>query len=273
MDKIKAAFDQIHAEEHLKQETLNFLRDRMRQPEPKKAPIVFRRLLAACACLLILFFAGWFAHGLYFTETMYIDMDINPSVELTVNRFDNVIGVYAYNEDGEQLLSTLSLLHEPYQTAAEQLTRAAIDQGFLEEGGLVSVTLQTEDRQAAALTDALQSDIIAVTGEILSSVEADVFAVDSDTREHAHAQNISPAKYLAILELQQADPTVTMDSCKGHSIGEIRALTEAHGNRHGTEKGDGSESEAPAAEESSAVQSSSAASGTHGGGHHGNGHE
>ena len=272
MRKIKAAFDQIHAEERLKRNTLNFLRDRIRQPESPKKPVVFKRLLAACACLMILAFAGLFAHGLYFTKTMYVDMDINPSVELSVNRFGNVIGVYAYNADGEQLLSALSLLHRPYQTAAEQLTRAAIDQGFLQEGGLVSVTLQAEDRQAAAWTDALQSEIIAVTNESLSSVEADVFTVDSDTREHAHAQNISPAKYLAILELLDADPTATIDSCKGHSIGEIRALTEAHGSGHGTDKNSG-ESEASAEEASSEVQSSSAASGEHDSGHHGNGHE
>lgn len=276
MRDIKAAFEQIHAGEELKRDTLTFLQDNIRRAEPKRAPVVLKRLLAACACLLILTFAAVFLHGVYFTETMYVDMDINPSVELAVNRFDNVIGVYAYNEDGESLLRSLDLLHKPYQTAAAMLTKAAAMQGYLSEGGLVSVTMQSDRRENALLIAGLQTDILAAAKEYFTCVQADVFTVDSETRQHAHEQEISPAKYLAILELLEVDSTATMDSCKSHSIGEIRALTEEHGDHHEADT-DGGEAETPIPEpeESAREESSVPASGTetHGGGHHEAGHD
>lgn len=272
MYNIKTVFDQIHAGEQLKENTLLFLQDRIQQAEPKRSRPVLKRLIAACACLLILTLTAIYIHGLYFTETMYVDLDINPSVELTVNRFDSVIGVYAYNEDGEQLLSSLSLLHKPYRTAVTLLTEAAIEQGFLAEDGLVSVTLQTDGGDDALLTDTLQTDIAAAAKEYLTSVQADVFTVDSDIREHAHEQNISPAKYLAILELLRVDPTATMESCKDHSIGEIR--TQAHGG-HGKTQTESAGTGSSETMEPSGTDSSVAASDTesHNNGHHGYGHE
>jgi hypothetical protein len=51
-------------------------------------------------------------------------------------------------------------------------------------------------------------------------------------RNEAHEQNISPAKYLAILELRTLDPTATVDACRERSIGEIRELTQEHAGDH-----------------------------------------
>lgn len=278
MPDLKDAFGQIHAGEELKRDTLLFLRDSIRQPEPQRNRTVWKRVAAACVCLLILVFGGVYAHNLYFTETLYMDMDINPSVELAVNRFDNVIGVYAYNEDGERLLSSLQLLHKPYRTAAAMLTEAAAQQGYLTEGGLVSVTLQADGQQDSLQTGELKTDIMAAVKAYLTSVDADVAIVDSDTRQHAHEENISPAKYLAILELLQADPTATMDGCKGHSIGEIRALTEEHESGHHEPDSGGLEPAEPEAgepEEPAGAENSGTPAGpeAHGGSHHEEGHD
>ena len=49
----------------------------------------------------------WGGTWLYFTPTMEISVDINPSIELGVNRFDRVISVDGYNEDGQALAQLL----------------------------------------------------------------------------------------------------------------------------------------------------------------------
>src|SRR5699024_12320720 len=64
-----------------------------------------RALIPAIACLFLLFFGG---RWLFFTPTATISMDINPSIELNVNRFNQVIGVQSYNDDGEKLLDRKS---------------------------------------------------------------------------------------------------------------------------------------------------------------------
>lgn len=64
------------------------------------------------ACFVLCVALG--GYHLYFTPTSIISMDINPSIELEINRFDKVIGVDGYNEDGENLVESLHMLNENY---------------------------------------------------------------------------------------------------------------------------------------------------------------
>jgi hypothetical protein len=68
-----------------------------------------------------------------------------------------------------------------------------------------------------------------------SDARAEIFPVTSDIRENAGEHHISPAKYLAISELQELDPTVTFEECAGHSIGAIRERARIHGGNHHNE--------------------------------------
>lgn len=86
--KLKEVFDQIQAEEALKDKQKNsFSRS---QGVPKRKPGSRRPFLYAVACLLLLLWAGYW---LYFTSTVQISIEINPSIELGVNRFDRIISV------------------------------------------------------------------------------------------------------------------------------------------------------------------------------------
>lgn len=61
---------------------------------------------AACApalavCLLLLLSGG--GYWVYFLPTAKIDIDINPSVALSINRFNKVLSVEGYNAGGQAL--------------------------------------------------------------------------------------------------------------------------------------------------------------------------
>lgn len=268
-DRLKHAFDAIHADDGLKRNTITFLRDKGREKQ-KNHRAGLRRWGLALACFLVLMVAGVSSYNAYFTGTMYIDVDINPSIELTINRFNRVIAVYAYNADGEVLLKQLDLMHAPYDSAVTMLTEAAIREGYLPDGGLISVTLQSERGTGDdGAIETLQTNISSAVYSHHAAAQVDVFAVGGDVREHAHEQNLSPAKYLAILELQEVDPTATVESCRDHTIGEIRALTEEHGGGH---HGEGNSNAASASEEVQAQGNGAASTeGAYGSGHHAEG--
>jgi hypothetical protein len=232
-ERIKMAFDVIHAEEALKQNTLQYLKkEAARRGEKKPRRKVFHPA-AALACCMILAVFGLFSYRMYFSEVMYVDVDINPSVELSVNRFNRVIGVYGYNADSEDLLARLTLKHKLYDQAVTLLTRASMESGFLADGGLVSVTLQSN--RSSSYDNALktmETCILSVAQNHHASVRIQASVVDSETREHAHALNLSPAKYLAILALQDVDPTASMESCREHTMEEIYTLTQECGKGH-----------------------------------------
>ena len=46
------------------------------------------RLVPTLACCLLVLLAGWGGHHAYFTPSAIISIDVNPSLELGVNRFD-----------------------------------------------------------------------------------------------------------------------------------------------------------------------------------------
>ncbi len=116
-DKIKEAFNQIQAEEALKNNTKEFLAGQM-QKHTKPIKRQFHMYAVACACLLLLLIGGCW---LYFTPTSGISIDINPSIELSVNRFGKIISVDSMNADGYALSNTLDIKFKNYTDAINQI--------------------------------------------------------------------------------------------------------------------------------------------------------
>lgn len=165
-------------------------------------------------------------------EDSYIDFDVNPSVELDINRFDKVIEVHAYNSGGEVILESLDIKHRDYKDAVGSLLEAHAQKGYLRDNELVSVTLQTADiSRESKMLSGLAMYVEKNVNEHHGSVQVDVFPVSGDLRNNAREFNLSPAKYLAIMELQAVDPTATVENCRNHTIGELKSMTRTHDER------------------------------------------
>ena len=104
-NRVYDAFDHIKAEDRLKQNTYAFLQKRM----SRKKNVAVRRFSLAFASIVGLCVAGLISYSLYFTEIAFVDIDVNPSIELSLNRFDRVVDVYAYNDDGQEILDNVSI--------------------------------------------------------------------------------------------------------------------------------------------------------------------
>ena len=213
---IKELFGPIRAEEDLKERTRAFLARETRGYA--KAPAARRwypAYAAACACLLLLLLGGGW---LYFTPTAEISMDINPSIELSVNRFDRVIAVTAFNEDGQELSRELNVKHLDYAQAVEQVLRHDSVAALLSGGEMMSITVVGPDGQQSA--------------KLLSGVEAcaagqsniDCYSARPEEAAAAHEAGLSSGKYRAFLELQRLDPDITPEDVRGMTMREIRDL-------------------------------------------------
>lgn len=180
-DKIKSAFDVIQAGPALKAKTLDALRKRDRRHAPA------RRWVPAIACLLavVLVLGGC---GIYFTPAAAIQIEINPALELTVNRFDRVIGVTALNPDGERLLTSLDLRFSNYLDAVAAVL----------ESETVS-TLLAQDRQAS----------IAISSGDASRQEAMVKAVSTCAAQYGKNVHCSAGHHGQGSTAATAQPSVS----------------------------------------------------------------
>lgn len=92
--------------------------------------------LAACLCIA---FFGWYRPNYAAYGTMR--MSINPDVELTLSRTERVLDAEGLNADGEALLEGLDFSGMNAAEAADMLVEKSIADGFLAEGGQVTVAV------------------------------------------------------------------------------------------------------------------------------------
>ncbi len=81
---------------------------------------------------LVIFLGLFVSCGTVAAEDAYVTLDINPSIDLTVNTKDIVIDANALNEDGDLLLLELDLIGETLEDAIGMIIDKAIDLGFID---------------------------------------------------------------------------------------------------------------------------------------------
>jgi hypothetical protein len=95
----------------------------------KKTRLTSKIISIAAAGLLAL--GVGYAGYSYTLPYSYVHVDINPSIELTMNIYDRIIGAEALNSSGEELLNGSNLKNQKVDTAVKQLLNAAVQNGYL----------------------------------------------------------------------------------------------------------------------------------------------
>lgn len=216
---IKEVFGPIQAEEDLKDRTRAFLAERT-QGYAKRVTVMHRypAYAAACVCLLLTLLGG---RWLYFTPTAEISIDINPSIELSVNRFDRIIAVTGFNEDGQELTKTLDVKYKDYVQAMEQILRHDSITSLLSGGEIMSITVVGPDGQQSSK---LLSGVRMCTA---GKSNIDCYFAQSDVTAAAHEAGLSCGKYRVFLELRLLAPDITPETVQGMTMREIRELIES----------------------------------------------
>ena len=88
--------------------------------------------IASAAAVIILLSASAWA---YYTPYSYVSLDVNPSIEYTLNRFDRVLDYTAVNGDGEEILKNLQLKNEDIEEAIKATVAEIAAQGYFPERG------------------------------------------------------------------------------------------------------------------------------------------
>lgn len=215
-ENIKQAFGEIQAEEELKNYIKNTVLQKIQEKRYGYRKIQWR-MTAVMACLLFLVIGlgGW---SVFMIPVSAISVDVNPSIELGINRFDKVVSEKGYNKDGEVLLSELDLRFMDYREAVEELLGSFEKEKYLEDTQAVSITVsgkneQTNEKMISGITSCTAMESRNVTCNSCNPEEA----------KAAHEAGMSLGKYKAFLELKLLDDTVTVEEIKGLPMHQIRS--------------------------------------------------
>lgn len=214
-EQLKRALDNVHAEEALKEQTREFL-FRKTRGYTARTNAHPGRLAAAAACLLLLLTgAGSWA---CFTPTSTVSIDVNPSLELNINRFDRVVSVTGVNQEGQALADTLDLTFLPCDRAVEQVLDSPDLADYLGEDPAIAITVVGDN---TAQRDRL---LWGVETAAAQREGAYCCALDSQEAEQADALGLSYGKYRAYLELRQLGSDLSPEEVQRMSMRDLRTL-------------------------------------------------
>lgn len=209
-EQLQAALDGIHAEPELKTAARAAVARRARRRAFSARPL--RLAAAAAVCAVMVLGGRW----LYMTPTAHISIDINPSVELGINRFDRVVSVEGWNADGTALAQAVEVTNLSYTDAVQAILTSDTVTALLAEDAVVEIGVIGEDDAHCAR---MLADVQACTA---GEENTHCYRADAGTVEQAHDCGLSYGKYSAYLELAALDPTVTAEQVQQMTMREIR---------------------------------------------------
>lgn len=226
-------------------------------------PLTRRAAIALAACLA---FAAVGVGGYAWAQApcAYVAIDVNPSIELGINRLGNVASVRAYNEDGERLLQALDLDGLAYADAMAALEERL--RGYLDDGATVEMTVVCDDERQAAELEQVGVGCLSASGS------GSVHCSHASSEEHhaAESAGMGLGKYRLYLELVDAGVNISPEEASAMTMRELRALLEDAGSASAGGSGsDAGQTSGRAGGHGNGSRDEHGREGGHGGGHGG----
>jgi hypothetical protein len=177
---------------------------------------VIASFIAACFCMIAL------AGGTYTYQNGRVDsvigIDVNPSVELSVNQRNKVLSAKALNEDARNVMEQMDLKGVDLNVAVNAVIGAMVTNGYLTDAdNAILVTVSNDSvKKAKNLRSTVVSDIkSALKEQQLEAVVYDQQVIEEDqVKSFALDYGISYGKAYFLKELMDQNSTLTLDDIK-----------------------------------------------------------
>ncbi len=207
--------------------------------EEKKEKVKFfnPKLLGAVAAMFICAF-GIFGFTQYqnanYSVDSIIDFDVNPSVEIKVNKKEEIIEANALNDDGEKILEDMDLERVDLEVGVNAIIGSMLKNGYITEAqNSILVSVKNDDgNKAKYLEEKISKDIndLLSAQNIEGSVLSQLYNDDDLIEQLAKDNNVSEGKANLINKALNSNMTdskgnaYTFDSLSKLSINELNVL-------------------------------------------------
>ena len=166
-------------------------------------------LAASAAAIFLLVGSGLYA---YLAPYSLVSLDVNPSLQYTLNRMGLVLSVEAVNGDGDELLAEMGALqNRSIEDAISITVRQIAEDGYFdgeEPGGMVIAASSRSEQEAARLAENARETALRATEEIEKKVVVAAVTVAEDKVQAAKELGVSPGKLTLVEQLKEtaSDP-------------------------------------------------------------------
>ncbi|MEG0258050.1 MAG: hypothetical protein RR632_07090 [Christensenella sp.] len=184
------------------------------QPVRKKPARILTYAATACAMLAILVF-GLVANMSPLAMYSIVELDINPGIELRLDKHDKVLEVIGINDDAKAMLAHTSFADKTLDETLSILTALLVQDGYFPQnrGAILLSVSDKDDMRAAELSKAITIELEKMLKS--NGVHANIMAQDikSDRKLQNSAQKygISMGHMSIIEHIMAVNPAVTIE--------------------------------------------------------------
>ena len=187
--------------------------------------------IAAAFALLIGGITGFQVYQTNYTVASLISLDVNPSIEIQVNRKEQVLAVNARNDDAKIVVGDMDFKGSSLDVTINALIGSMLRNGYLNEMAnsiLVSVDNQDpikgaelQERLAAEINEVLQ------TGTFNGAVLSQTISADPSLRSLADTYGITLGKAQLIQQIINQNTFYSFEDLVPLSINELNLISES----------------------------------------------
>ena len=191
-------------------------------------------LIAACLAVMLLGGGGLFYQRANAVASV-VSLDVNPSIELKVNRSEKVLVCTPLNEDAKTILSDMGngadLKGAKLDVAVNAIVGSLVRNGYLNSISS-AIMISVEDRDTAR-AEKLQRELTSTvdgvlqTSESRASVLTQTLTQDATREQQARENNISSGKAALANRVLAINPSLKFDALAKLSVEELKDLAEA----------------------------------------------
>ena len=191
-------------------------------------------LIAACLAVMLLGGGGLFYQRANAVASV-VSLDVNPSIELKVNRSEKVLVCTPLNEDAKAILADMSngadLKGAKLDVAVNAIVGSLVRNGYLDSiSSAIMISVEDKDTaRAEKLQRELTSTVDGVlqTSESRASVLTQTLTQDAAREQQARENNISTGKAALVNRVLAINPSLKFDALAKLSVEELKDLAEA----------------------------------------------
>ena len=190
-------------------------------------------LIAACLAVMLL------GGGLFYQRAnavaSVVSLDVNPSIELKVNRSEKVLVCTPLNEDAKAILADMSngadLKGAKLDVAVNAIVGSLVRNGYLDSISS-AIMISVEDKDTAR-AEKLQRELTSTVDGVLQTSEAKAAVLtqtltqDAGREQQARKNNISTGKAALVNHVLALNSALKFDALAKLSVEELKDLAEA----------------------------------------------
>ena len=201
--------------------------------QPKKKKNLARRFgtIAAVLALIIALGTGVGTWQSGHAVASTVSLDVNPSIEIKVNKNERVLDVIPLNEDAKTVIGDMDFERSDLDVTINALIGSMLRNGYLNELAnsiLISVDDSNAERGKALETRlAGEIDTLLQTGSFQGSVLSQTITADNELQALAQQYSITPGKAQLIQQIVAQDTRYTFETLASLSINELNLISES----------------------------------------------